>query len=651
MPRSGRTPGRRARRRAGLFAPAAALAAACVALGLLPALVVAGAAARRGASRVAAGGRLGRRAGGSRPRCGARVALRRGRARAAGRGLGGARAGAARAAPCAARRRGDAATRSRRRACSTPRRRLPTPLSRSSDGSPVLQTHRGATLLHTVPRDPVLDGALCPALAKGVATAALRLRAHPASGRLRLYLMYVVATLLARARVPRPLARRERRMIDSLLSLALVLAIAPLLPGIASRTRAAADRAARRAGLAALSRTSGSSRGAAPCTAPPRPGSSASRPWPPSRRPLAAALLVPLDGRASLLSLRRRRASRSPYVLALGRFALVLGALDTGSSFEGMGASRDVDVREHRRFRAFCSTFSALAVATGDLSLSGMFGAALAARDGRPDGAARPARAGSVRADARRVRRGPGGRPGDAPRAHDGARGDGARSRRARPRADPVRRRAQARAVRRTRRRPHCSYRAAAWPAAGVRAGLVAGASACAVAVGVVESVTARLRMAKVPLYVFGSAALGGVRAHPAPALTHHATVADLLLLLVVLTELVVLGVSRLSTCIRAIALQGLLLGLLPLALERLALRHILFLAAGHDRGQGVRAAAAARAGRCARRRCGAKSSRSSATSARCCSACSRSGRIRRRRRGCRSSRATTCSSRCRWRA
>jgi hypothetical protein len=40
---------------------------------------------------------------------------------------------------------------------------------------------------------------------------------------------------------------------------------------------------------------------------------------------------------------------------------------------------------------------------------------------------------------------------------------------------------------------------------------LAAGLLASGVAVGVVESVTARLRLAKVPLYVFGSAALGGV--------------------------------------------------------------------------------------------------------------------------------------------
>ena len=54
---------------------------------------------------------------------------------------------------------------------------------------------------------------------------------------------------------------------------------------------------------------------------------------------LAATLVVPLGGIAAPLSF-----AGDPIVLvgllALGRFATVLAALDTGSSFEGMGASR-----------------------------------------------------------------------------------------------------------------------------------------------------------------------------------------------------------------------------------------------------------------------------------------------------------------------
>ena len=58
------------------------------------------------------------------------------------------------------------------------------------------------------------------------------------------------------------------------------------------------------------------------------------------------------------------------YLLAAGRLAIVLGALDTGSAFEGMGASREV------QFSALAETvvfaiLGFLAILSGDLSLSG----------------------------------------------------------------------------------------------------------------------------------------------------------------------------------------------------------------------------------------------------------------------------------------
>jgi len=56
---------------------------------------------------------------------------------------------------------------------------------------------------------------------------------------------------------------------------------------------------------------------------------------------------------------------------------------------------------------------------------------------------------------------------------------------------------------------------------------------------------------------------------------------ADPLLLLVILTSFLVLGTTRLSTCIRAVALQGLLLGMLPLALYPNGGGHVWGLAAG----------------------------------------------------------------------
>ncbi len=56
---------------------------------------------------------------------------------------------------------------------------------------------------------------------------------------------------------------------------------------------------------------------------------------------------------------------------------------------------------------------------------------------------------------------------------------------------------------------------------------------------------------------------------------------ADLLLVLVTLSDFMILGTSRLTTCIRAIALQGLLLGALPLALTQRWSLHIVALAIG----------------------------------------------------------------------
>ncbi len=92
---------------------------------------------------------------------------------------------------------------------------------------------------------------------------------------------------------------------------------------------------------------------------------------------VAAALLLPLDGRTALLSFAGDLVAFAG-LLALGRFALVLAGLDTGSSFEGMGASREVT------FAAFAEPalllcFAALALATGDLSLRGMLGVPLQA--------------------------------------------------------------------------------------------------------------------------------------------------------------------------------------------------------------------------------------------------------------------------------
>ncbi len=90
---------------------------------------------------------------------------------------------------------------------------------------------------------------------------------------------------------------------------------------------------------------------------------------------LVAALLLPLDGRVAPLHFGGDLVAFAG-LLALGRFALVLAGLDTGSSFEGMGASREVT------FAAFAEPvlflcFVGLVLATGHLSLSDMLGPAL----------------------------------------------------------------------------------------------------------------------------------------------------------------------------------------------------------------------------------------------------------------------------------
>ncbi len=159
--------------------------------------------------------------------------------------------------------------------------------------------------------------------------------------------------------------------------LVLTLVIAPLIPGIATRTRSFLT--GRRgspvwqlyADLWKLSR-----RGivyARVTTAPFR-----LVPVVALAGVVAAAVLVPLDGRSSVFAFSGDVVA-FVYTLALARFVLVLGAFDAGSSFEGMGASREVTVAALVEFAVFLS-LAALSVVTRELSLSGMTGAPLADR-------------------------------------------------------------------------------------------------------------------------------------------------------------------------------------------------------------------------------------------------------------------------------
>src|SRR5512138_967572 len=163
-------------------------------------------------------------------------------------------------------------------------------------------------------------------------------------------------------------------LASAALSLGVLLAAAPVVPGVAARTRAMLT--GRRgqpvwqlySDLWKLAR-----KGAVYSTA---------TTWAFRLAPVAllvttvlACAFVPLDGRRSLIAFTGDAVAFA-YLLGLGRFLLVLGAMDTGSSFEGMGASREVSFATLVEPGLFV-TLAALAIATQQLSLAGMIGPAL----------------------------------------------------------------------------------------------------------------------------------------------------------------------------------------------------------------------------------------------------------------------------------
>ena len=87
---------------------------------------------------------------------------------------------------------------------------------------------------------------------------------------------------------------------------------------------------------------------------------------------LVAAALVPFGGVPACLVFPGDLILFA-YLLGLVRFVTVLAALDTGSSFEGMGASREVSFSALAE-PALLLALAALALHTGDLSLSAMYG-------------------------------------------------------------------------------------------------------------------------------------------------------------------------------------------------------------------------------------------------------------------------------------
>ncbi|MFZ5761070.1 MAG: respiratory chain complex I subunit 1 family protein [Thermodesulfobacteriota bacterium] len=92
--------------------------------------------------------------------------------------------------------------------------------------------------------------------------------------------------------------------------------------------------------------------------------------------PLLAALLVPFGPFAAPLSFTGDLIV-FVYLLALARFFTVLAALDTGSSFEGMGAAREVTFAVLVEPTIFVA-FIVLARMAGDFSLDAMFRAGIA---------------------------------------------------------------------------------------------------------------------------------------------------------------------------------------------------------------------------------------------------------------------------------
>ena len=157
--------------------------------------------------------------------------------------------------------------------------------------------------------------------------------------------------------------------------LLIILVLAPLLPGIATRTRAWLTG---RRGAPVLQLYRDLARLSRKNVVYSRTTTAVFRIGPVIglATVLVAPLLLPLDGRAALLSFPGDLVAFTG-LLGLGRFALVLAGLDTGSSFEGMGASREVTVSAFAEPALFlCLTV--LVLATGETSLAGMLGTPLA---------------------------------------------------------------------------------------------------------------------------------------------------------------------------------------------------------------------------------------------------------------------------------
>lgn len=86
---------------------------------------------------------------------------------------------------------------------------------------------------------------------------------------------------------------------------------------------------------------------------------------------LCAILLLPFPGTTSFFGFEGDFVLFA-YLLALGKFLFILGALDTGSSFEGMGANREA-LYSMLAEPAFFILFGTLALLTGHTSMQQIF--------------------------------------------------------------------------------------------------------------------------------------------------------------------------------------------------------------------------------------------------------------------------------------
>jgi len=86
---------------------------------------------------------------------------------------------------------------------------------------------------------------------------------------------------------------------------------------------------------------------------------------------ICAILMLPFPGMPSVLGFEGDFVLFA-YLLALGKFMFILGALDTGSSFEGMGANREA-LYSMLAEPAFFILFGTLALLTGHTSMEQIF--------------------------------------------------------------------------------------------------------------------------------------------------------------------------------------------------------------------------------------------------------------------------------------